>query len=195
MLATLRSLLLKQWTSVHEEAWSWMWENIARMLLNSLPLPPLYETALSDFLGSCDREKMFEMRKVTGCSALFFVSFARRLPPVRGLPDVTTFPAADAAVLLHLLSVFSPFLGVQVHKGALGAVGSPPLHRVSNTGWCDLGRVTVKARCQEVRACEGPCNAAMREPQSFFRDVSLDASGLRLMRRGYPHDQNSCCRI
>jgi len=63
MLATLRSLLLKQWTSVHEEAWSWMWENIARMLLNSLPLPPRYETALSDFLDSCDERKMFEMRK------------------------------------------------------------------------------------------------------------------------------------
>ena len=32
MLASLRSLLPKDWDTHHEVAWNWLWENVERML-------------------------------------------------------------------------------------------------------------------------------------------------------------------
>merc|ERR1719396_63473 len=32
MLASLRSLLPKDWTTAHEVAWSWLWENVERLV-------------------------------------------------------------------------------------------------------------------------------------------------------------------
>merc|ERR1712228_18887 len=33
MLASLRSLLPKDWTTQHEVAWSWLWENVEKLIL------------------------------------------------------------------------------------------------------------------------------------------------------------------
>jgi hypothetical protein len=33
MLASLRSLLPKEWDSAHEVAWTWLWENVERLVM------------------------------------------------------------------------------------------------------------------------------------------------------------------
>merc|ERR1719408_1135428 len=63
MLAALRSLLPKHWTSAHETAWTWMWENVARLLKQQLDKPAKHEKALADFLDSMDEAALFNMRK------------------------------------------------------------------------------------------------------------------------------------
>jgi hypothetical protein len=63
MLASLRSLLPKDWDSAHEVAWTWLWENVERMVLNIHGKPPIWEKALSKFLDSLDEDQRFEVRK------------------------------------------------------------------------------------------------------------------------------------
>ena len=54
MLASLRSLLPKDWSTAHEVAWSWLWENVERIMLRVLGKPCKWEAALASFLGSLD---------------------------------------------------------------------------------------------------------------------------------------------
>lgn len=63
MLAALRSLLPKQWSTAHETAWSWMWDNVARLLDQNMSKPPRQEAALNDFLESMDEAALYSMRK------------------------------------------------------------------------------------------------------------------------------------
>jgi len=63
MLASLRSLLPKDWTTAHEVAWSWLWENVERMLLQNMGQPPLWEKAYSKLLDSIDEATGFQLRK------------------------------------------------------------------------------------------------------------------------------------
>jgi len=63
MLASLRSLLPKDWDSAHEVAWVWLWENVERLVLRVHGQPPLWEKALSKFLSSLDEDTKFEVRK------------------------------------------------------------------------------------------------------------------------------------
>jgi hemoglobin-like flavoprotein len=63
MLASLRSLLPKTWDSGHEVAWTWMWENVERLILRVHGQPPSWEKALGKILGSFDEETKFEIRK------------------------------------------------------------------------------------------------------------------------------------
>jgi len=63
MLATLRSLLPKDWTTNHEVAWSWLWENVERIVSSTMGKPPAWEAALGKFLGSLDEAQMFDLRK------------------------------------------------------------------------------------------------------------------------------------
>merc|ERR1719506_3084159 len=46
MLASLRSLLPEDWDSNHEVAWTWLWENIERLLLQIHGKPRVWERAL-----------------------------------------------------------------------------------------------------------------------------------------------------
>jgi len=62
MLAALRSLLPKVWDSTYEVAWSWLWENIERVLVKNLGSPPAYEKALTRFLNSLDDSASSSMR-------------------------------------------------------------------------------------------------------------------------------------
>lgn len=63
MLAALRALLPKHWTSKHEVAWTWLWENVSRMLAKNIGNPRRYEQALGDLLESLSEEEFYELRK------------------------------------------------------------------------------------------------------------------------------------
>jgi len=63
MLASLRSLLPKSWDSAHEVAWTWLWENVERLVLRIHGQPPIWEKALGKILNSLDEEQKFELRK------------------------------------------------------------------------------------------------------------------------------------
>jgi hypothetical protein len=63
MLASLRSLLPKDWDSAHEVAWTWLWENVERLLRKVEGNPPVWEKALGKILASLDEEVKFELRK------------------------------------------------------------------------------------------------------------------------------------
>merc|ERR1719498_2213646 len=52
MLASLRSLLPKEWDTSHEVAWSWMWENVERLILKIHGSPPIWEKAYGTLLNS-----------------------------------------------------------------------------------------------------------------------------------------------
>jgi len=63
MLAALRSLLPKQWSTKHEEAWTWLWDHVARMLERNMGKPPGHEKAVEAFWMSMDAAQQYEMRK------------------------------------------------------------------------------------------------------------------------------------
>eukprot|EP00929_Paragymnodinium_shiwhaense_P092830 TRINITY_DN5283_c0_g1_i2.p1 TRINITY_DN5283_c0_g1~~TRINITY_DN5283_c0_g1_i2.p1 ORF type:complete len:2305 (-),score=689.54 TRINITY_DN5283_c0_g1_i2:325-7239(-) len=63
MLAALRSLLPKIWSTAHEVAWAWLWESVERLLEKSLYKPLKYEAALGELLESIDEETGFQIRK------------------------------------------------------------------------------------------------------------------------------------
>jgi len=46
MLASLRSLLPKDWSTRHEVAWSWLWENVERIMQKNMGNPPKWEKSL-----------------------------------------------------------------------------------------------------------------------------------------------------
>jgi len=65
MLASLRSLVPNDWNSEHEVAWTWLWENVERMLKAVLGKPPIQQRALEKFFaGLHDAEKHTLRREV-----------------------------------------------------------------------------------------------------------------------------------
>merc|ERR1712159_856941 len=63
MLASLRSLLPKDWSTQHEVSWSWLWENVERIMVKNMGNPPKWERALGKALASLDENTKFEVRK------------------------------------------------------------------------------------------------------------------------------------
>merc|ERR1719197_8214 len=63
MLASLRSLLPKDWTTGHEVAWSWLWENVEKLILKNMGKPPQWEKAYAKLLDSIDEATGFQLRK------------------------------------------------------------------------------------------------------------------------------------
>jgi len=63
MLASLRSLLPRDWDSLHEVAWTWLWENVERLLLKIMGSPPRWEKALGKFLDGLDEDQKYDARK------------------------------------------------------------------------------------------------------------------------------------
>lgn len=63
MLAALRSLLPKQWTTKHEDAWIWLWENVARMVAKAMAKMSQKKN-LVKFFEDKDEDQLFEMRKM-----------------------------------------------------------------------------------------------------------------------------------
>jgi len=70
MLASLRSLLPQEWSAEHEVAWTWLWENVQRILAQHLVSAPLWHRALKKFLSKLSEESRFELRN--GVYARFF---------------------------------------------------------------------------------------------------------------------------
>lgn len=62
MLAALRSLLPKQWTTTHEVAWSWLWDNVARMLEVNLGKPAQQGAAMDAYLQDLQEDVFFDIR-------------------------------------------------------------------------------------------------------------------------------------
>lgn len=56
MLASIRSLVPKDWDGAHEVAWNWLWDNVERMLEKQLELPAARERYLGRFLGSLEED-------------------------------------------------------------------------------------------------------------------------------------------
>merc|ERR1719454_586478 len=63
MLASLRSLLPKDWSTQHEVSWSWLWENVERIMTKNMGNPPKWERSLGKLLASLDENQKFEIRK------------------------------------------------------------------------------------------------------------------------------------
>lgn len=63
MLASLRSLLPKDWTTSHEVAWSWLWDNVERLLMLTMGKPAQWEPALAKLLGSLGEIQKFNVRR------------------------------------------------------------------------------------------------------------------------------------
>eukprot|EP00434_Breviolum_minutum_P011288 symbB.v1.2.009960.t1/scaffold623.1/size335370/3 len=58
MLASLRSLVPKEWNSQHEVAWNWLWENVERLLKQQLGKPRAHQKALERFIGGLQQEQL-----------------------------------------------------------------------------------------------------------------------------------------
>ena len=54
MLASLRSMVPKDWDMDHEVAWNWFWENMEKMLKKMMGVPQAYNKVLKKLLGSLD---------------------------------------------------------------------------------------------------------------------------------------------
>jgi hypothetical protein len=63
MLGSLRSLMPKDWSNTHEVAWSWIWENIEKMMLTTLGKPAAWEAAMTQFILSLDDTLKYEARE------------------------------------------------------------------------------------------------------------------------------------
>lgn len=63
MLASLRSLLPKEWNSSHEVAWNWFWENVEHLLRQVLGRPPAWEKSLAKLWEDIDDDQRFELRR------------------------------------------------------------------------------------------------------------------------------------
>jgi hemoglobin-like flavoprotein len=63
MLASLRALLPKEWSTAHEVAWTWLWENVERLLQVNMGKPSVWEAALTKLVASLDEATKYEIRK------------------------------------------------------------------------------------------------------------------------------------
>eukprot|EP00927_Polykrikos_kofoidii_P030131 TRINITY_DN2598_c0_g1_i1.p1 TRINITY_DN2598_c0_g1~~TRINITY_DN2598_c0_g1_i1.p1 ORF type:complete len:1095 (-),score=162.84 TRINITY_DN2598_c0_g1_i1:273-3557(-) len=63
MLASLRSLLPKDWTTQHEVAWSWMWDLVEKNVTKNMGRPAKWERAYAKFLDGIDEDTGFRLRR------------------------------------------------------------------------------------------------------------------------------------
>merc|ERR1719223_1888572 len=62
MLASLRSLVPKDWDSAHEVSWNWLWENVERMLTSQMGKPVKMQSHLKKFVEALDSETQMKLR-------------------------------------------------------------------------------------------------------------------------------------
>ncbi|CAE8646453.1 unnamed protein product, partial [Polarella glacialis] len=62
MLASLRSLLPKEWDSNYEVAWNWLWDNVERLIVKNVEKPPVWEAAVRNMMDSFGPEEMYRIR-------------------------------------------------------------------------------------------------------------------------------------
>jgi len=63
MLASLRSLLPKEWTTQHEVAWSWSWERVENFMLENMGKTAKWEKALITLLEGIDEATGYQIRQ------------------------------------------------------------------------------------------------------------------------------------
>eukprot|EP00933_Yihiella_yeosuensis_P026151 TRINITY_DN20287_c2_g1_i1.p1 TRINITY_DN20287_c2_g1~~TRINITY_DN20287_c2_g1_i1.p1 ORF type:complete len:1012 (-),score=255.36 TRINITY_DN20287_c2_g1_i1:249-3284(-) len=63
MLASLRSLVPKDWDSQHEVAWNWLWENVERMLKALIGKPIVWEKSLERLILSFTEDNLNYVRR------------------------------------------------------------------------------------------------------------------------------------
>eukprot|EP00929_Paragymnodinium_shiwhaense_P033133 TRINITY_DN18251_c0_g1_i2.p1 TRINITY_DN18251_c0_g1~~TRINITY_DN18251_c0_g1_i2.p1 ORF type:complete len:1149 (-),score=288.60 TRINITY_DN18251_c0_g1_i2:196-3642(-) len=63
MLASLRSLLPKEWTPDHEVAWAWCWERVESYLLKNMGKTSAWEQALEAHLDGLDNQTGYQLRQ------------------------------------------------------------------------------------------------------------------------------------
>jgi hypothetical protein len=63
MLASLRSLLPKEWTTGHESAWSWSWERVEAFLLENMGKTQKWEKGLIALVESVDEATGYQLRQ------------------------------------------------------------------------------------------------------------------------------------
>jgi len=63
MLASMRSLVPKDWDNDHEVAWSWLWENIERMLTTLMGKPQVQQKALERLIMSLTEDSVNYLRR------------------------------------------------------------------------------------------------------------------------------------
>ncbi|CAE7758074.1 unnamed protein product, partial [Symbiodinium microadriaticum] len=63
MLASLRSLVPKDWDSEHEVAWNWLWENVERMLRSHMGKPQVHEKAIERFIVGLSEDSIGFLRR------------------------------------------------------------------------------------------------------------------------------------
>ncbi|CAE7455446.1 unnamed protein product [Symbiodinium natans] len=63
MLASLRSLVPKDWDSAHEVAWNWLWENIEHMLRALMGKPATQQHALDQFILGLSQDQLTFLRR------------------------------------------------------------------------------------------------------------------------------------
>lgn len=64
MLASLRSVVPQDWDMEHETAWTWLWENVERMLTAMLGTPLRYEKALRNWMSDITEETRMKWRRL-----------------------------------------------------------------------------------------------------------------------------------
>eukprot|EP00434_Breviolum_minutum_P036975 symbB.v1.2.032771.t1/scaffold3975.1/size47066/1 len=62
-LASLRSLVPKEWDSDHEVAWNWLWENVERMLKGNMGKPQVQERAVERFILALQEDEINHLRR------------------------------------------------------------------------------------------------------------------------------------
>jgi len=62
MLAALRSLVPREWSSEHEVAWCWLWENVERLLRQTVGKPTVQARSLERFIRSLTDEALTKLR-------------------------------------------------------------------------------------------------------------------------------------
>merc|ERR1719217_1467694 len=63
MLASLRSLLPKEWSTAHELAWSWSWERVESFLLENMGKTQKWEKALIQLVEGIDEATGYQLRQ------------------------------------------------------------------------------------------------------------------------------------
>merc|ERR1719183_359536 len=63
MLASLRSLLPKDWDSAHEIAWVWLWEMVEQLILKIHGSPPVWEKAIQKTIESLTEDAAYALRE------------------------------------------------------------------------------------------------------------------------------------
>merc|ERR1719183_2272243 len=63
MLASLRSLLPKEWSTAHELAWSWSWERVEIFLLENMGKTQKWEKSLVALVESIDEATGYQLRQ------------------------------------------------------------------------------------------------------------------------------------